>query len=129
MTKIKSLEALERLKMFPIYQETKRMPQQFRDKESVNNDLSIIEKELKRLAKIDCLFEEIGIDENDLCVWFELQKQDGKELKALEITKEKLVNLFHLAYTDTKEAYNDLVSEHYRELTQEEYDLLKEVLL
>ena len=53
----------------------------------------------------------------------------SKELKALEIIKKKLVNLFHLAYTDTKEAYNDLVSEHYRELTQEEYDFLKEVLL
>ena len=52
-----------------------------------------------------------------------------KELKALEIIKNKLVSLFHLAYTDTKEAYNDLVSEHYRELTKEEYDLLKEVLL
>lgn len=54
---------------------------------------------------------------------------DAKCLKALEIIKNKLVNLFHVAYTDTKEAYNDLVSEHYRELNQEEYDFLKEVLL
>ena len=52
-----------------------------------------------------------------------------KELKALEIIKKKLVNLFNVVYTDTKEAYNDLVSEHYRELSQDEYDLLKEELL
>ena len=51
-----------------------------------------------------------------------------KELKALEIIKKKLVNLFNVVYTDTKEAYNDLVSEHYRELSQDEYDLLKEEL-
>ena len=51
-----------------------------------------------------------------------------KDLKAFEIIKEKLVNLFIVAYTDTKEAYNDMVSEHYRELTQDEYELLKEIL-
>lgn len=49
-------------------------------------------------------------------------------LKALEIIKEKQVDLFKVAYTNTKEEYNDMVSEHRRELTQEEFDLLKEWL-
>ena len=92
-----------------------------------------IEKELKRLTKIDCLFEEIGIDENDLCVWFELQKQDGKKVKALEIVKNKKVNMFGLFETikyENPSSYNDSIKcpVNY-ELTQEEYDLLKEVLL
>lgn len=54
-----------------------------------------------------------------------------KELKALEIIREKKVNCSHLI-NDTLEDYNSTWSfeggEKYQ-LTQEEYDLLKEVLL
>lgn len=78
-------------------------------------DIDTIEKELKEGEKAQFKLKALG----------NFVKKD----KALEIIKEKLVNLFHLVHTDTKEAYNDLVSEHYRELTQEEYDLIKEVVL
>lgn len=53
-------------------------------------------------------------------------------LKALEIIKEKRVNVHLLVLSDSLEKYNfkynfNLLS--YRKLTKEEYDLLKEVLL
>lgn len=56
-----------------------------------------------------------------------------KELKALEIIKNKNVNVFglHLSqpYWNVND-YNELVKlQHDRYLTQEEYDLLKEVLV
>lgn len=46
------LLALERLRIFPIYQQISSMPQRFRDKESIDNDLSLIERELKALEII-----------------------------------------------------------------------------
>lgn len=55
-----------------------------------------------------------------------------KQLKALEIAKSKEINihalLLHLKRFDSPSGYNALVGEKYK-LTQEEYDLLKEVLL
>ena len=50
-----------------------------------------------------------------------------KELKALEIIKEKLVDVFKLYNCNTVEEYNQA---QYRDciLTQEEFNLLKEVL-
>lgn len=50
-----------------------------------------------------------------------------KSLKALEIIKEKRVNIHLLILSDSLEKYNfNLLP--YRKLTQEEYDLLKEIL-
>ena len=55
-----------------------------------------------------------------------------KELKALEIIKSKEINihalLLHLKRFDSPNGYNALVGAKYQ-ITQEEYDLLKEVLL
>ena len=51
-----------------------------------------------------------------------------KELKAFEIIKEKEVNVFIFLHSGDLETYNDMVEDN-RKLTQEEYDLLKEVLL
>ncbi len=51
-----------------------------------------------------------------------------KSLKALEIIKEKIVLVDVLFDTDTLEDYNDFKSKQ-EQLTQEEYDLLKEVML
>ena len=51
-----------------------------------------------------------------------------KSLKALEIIKEKKVNVFIFLHSGDLETYNDMVEDN-RKLTQEEYDLLKEVLL
>ena len=49
-------------------------------------------------------------------------------LKALEIIKEKEVNVFIFLHSGDLETYNDVVEDN-RKLTQEEYNLLKEVLL
>ena len=55
-----------------------------------------------------------------------------KELKALEIIKNKEINvhalLLHLRRFDDPNGYNVLVGTNYQ-ITQEEYDLLKEVVL
>lgn len=53
-----------------------------------------------------------------------------KELKALEIIKKKNFDLFYLQDSKDLEMYND-ACDHFRNLcylTQEEYNLLKEVL-
>lgn len=49
-----------------------------------------------------------------------------KSLKALEIIKEKAVNVFILFLSDNLEDYNQYVT--CSNLTQEEYDLLREML-
>ena len=51
-----------------------------------------------------------------------------KYKKALEIIKNKEVNVFIFLHSGDLETYNDMVEDN-RKLTQEEYDLLKEVLL
>lgn len=55
-----------------------------------------------------------------------------KELKAFEIIKSKEINIhaliLHLNRFDSPSGYNALVGEKYK-LTEQEYDLLKEVLL
>lgn len=129
----KGLEALERIKEF-MKLNAKHWKQ----------DVGYIEKELKRLEELDNgAYVSIHINRYiELCgkedafdalskenekVFKELPKEIEKNI-AFEIIKKKLVNLFHVAHTETQEAYNDLVNEHYRELTKEEYELLKEVL-
>lgn len=49
-------------------------------------------------------------------------------LKVLAIIKEKEVNVFIFLHSGDLETYNDMVEDN-RKLTQEEYELLKEVLL
>ena len=73
--------------------------------------LDIIETALKRLE--------------DLEKWF-LGDKDYKNYKALEIIKKKKVSIFWFLETSNKKEYNYCVQ---KSLTQEEYDLLKEVLL
>lgn len=53
-----------------------------------------------------------------------------KELKALEIIKEKQANVSALLELDNLQQYNDYcdIVSGCKKLTQEEYDLLKEVL-
>ena len=72
-------------------------------------------KELEALNKIAYSY---GYDENIKIV--------EKSLKALEIIKNKQVNVFLLHSVDL-ETYNDMIADN-RNLTQEEYDLLKEEL-
>ena len=52
----------------------------------------------------------------------------SKGLEALEIIKEKKVQVGDLSYSPDLESYNAVRYRLYQ-LTQEEYDLLKEVLL
>ena len=90
------------------------------------HDINIIGKKLKRLEELEKAFKALSKDDEKAK---ELLSLEIEKNRAFEIIKEKQVNLFHIVHTKTKEAYNDLVSEHYRELTKEEYDLLKEVCL
>lgn len=58
------------------------------------------------------------------------EKQDNeKKLKALEIIKEKQVNVWCLLKVGLKRYNNEFVYQKERHLTQEEYDLLKKVVL
>ena len=53
-----------------------------------------------------------------------------KELKALEIIKEKRVNCYLIINSENLKDYNECVDDTTeKRLTQEEYDLLKEVVL
>ena len=52
-----------------------------------------------------------------------------KEIKALEIIKEKNVDVLRIKITTNVERYNERKIKGCRNLTQKEYDLLKEVLL
>ena len=54
--------------------------------------------------------------------------RDYEKLLAFQIIKEKLVNVFILKHSPNLETYNDMVEDD-RELIQEEYDILKKVLL
>ena len=68
---------------------------------------------------------EINLEESKVELLFD--KETQKKLKALEIIKKKEVDVSCLLF-DGLEIYNDNMHPS-RVLTQEEYDLLKEVLL
>ena len=74
-------------------------------------------------AKLSCKSSIEEINEN-------LKEYDTieKELKALEIIKEKRVDTLAFIHQVSLESYN-IMHEDTGKLTQEEYDLLKEVLL
>ena len=55
--------------------------------------------------------------------------EDEKKLKVLEIIKEKKVDCLLITISQTVMDYNDMCEEDNVNLTQEEYDLLKEVML
>lgn len=87
------------------------------------DDYKIIETALKRLESVDRVGEMFCVNVD-------------KKLKALEIIKEKEVNVFDVLATGYVEYYNMCVVNKIRPeycnsyfLTQEEYELLKEVLL
>ena len=94
------------------------------------SDYKIIENALKHLE----------ILEQELCVVktmedLTIEAIKDKKLKALEIVKEKEVNVFDILATGYVEYYNMCVVNKIRPeycdsyfLTQEEYELLKEVL-
>ena len=54
--------------------------------------------------------------------------ENQKQIKAFEIIKDKEVDVFIFLHSGDLETYNDIVEDN-RKLTQEEYVLLKEVVL
>lgn len=95
-------------------------------------DKNIIETALKENQDIQSCFEDYGLSIKDIrkvCVSY---KQREKHEKALEIIKEKHVDCFKLIAifrtSNNLEHYNQNYGCDWQ-LTQEEYNLLKEVLL
>ena len=91
------------------------------------NDLcNIIEQELKELEERREMMKRF----NDACVPTILDDETGKKLKVLEIIKEKRVNVWAIDMSENATEYNfSLVNDIPKPISQEEYDLLKEVLL
>lgn len=87
---------------------------------------------LKALSAIKSLFTQVEVDEEEgviLHVWQEHEKATNaieKELKALELLKNKRVNLEYLKCCETYEQYC-FICGYGREITQQEFDSLKEV--
>ena len=84
-----------------------------------------IEKELKELEELRKAFHTLS-KENEK-VMKELSKEIEKN-KALEIIKSKGIDIDLLKYHKDLEHYNFSLRGRFEHLTQEEYDLLKEVL-
>lgn len=87
---------------------------------------SIIETALKEK---DIIEKELQEKKNSVGVLLiQLEKYD-KIIKAFEIIKEKRVNVWCISRVGLERYNNEFMCQKERELTQEEYDLLKEVLL
>ena len=108
----KELEALERIRKaryFVDFELNANVGEDYKE------ELDIIETALKENIELKKCIDLIGDIETN-----------NKKLKALEIIKEKKVYPSFLLNTKNLEEYN---KEVIQKLTQEEYDLLKEVLL
>lgn len=101
---------------------------------SCEDELNIIETALKDYATRKTLIETIDSGEmvfEERNVWEEKQKK----IKAFEIIKDKKVDVGVFRFCESANDYNRAIRInengliHYVELTQEEYELLKEVLL
>lgn len=111
----KELEALEKIK--DIIRED---AEDIDNPTLLSNEINIIETALKDHEKItggDFHIEPINV-----------HIENQKKIKALEIIKEKEVDVFIFLHSGDLETYNDIVEDN-RKLTQEEYYLLKEILL
>lgn len=90
-------------------------------------DLKIIETALKRLERYEQpLTAYLDKSEEEL---FEEAKRNEKKIKALEIIKKKNVDVGWLKNSETLKHYNMCIGNIHKEITQEEWDLLKEALL
>ena len=73
--------------------------------------------------------EEIEIVKTALNEKVKLEIYTSTLEQVLQIIKEKMVDMWNLKYTSTYKEYNRQLGMSAAKLTQEEYDLLKEVLL
>lgn len=85
-------------------------------------DKKISDEDLEKL-KNQRMFSDLQCEIKPL-----FDEETQKKLKALEIIKEKEVDVFIFLHSGDLETYNDIVEDN-RKLAQEEYGLLKEVLL
>lgn len=85
---------------------------------------------MKRLKSLEIIENEYSIDES--VFYKEDFKQVRMELEALEIIKEKECDMRWFKYcikvNSEVETYNNGLPEYYEKLTQEQFNLLKEVL-
>lgn len=97
-------------------------------------EFDIIEKELKELEERREMMKRF----NEACVPMILDNETEKKLKALEIINKKEINISVLKVCSTFKEYNNYIRNEYQycteiieemSLTQEEWDLLREVLL
>lgn len=146
----KELEALKSLKIIKeMYEHFVKTYRELEPKLMIceKEDFDIIETALKdyelmKQAKIIIADKKISDDDLEklknqrmfLCSSGEskiellFDEETQKKLKALEIIKNKQVNVFVLLHIGDLETYNDMIADN-RNLTKEEYDLLKDVLL
>lgn len=109
--------------------ELKRLPKAIKD--TFKDSFNIIKKELKEYEVLGDEFQAFIGKYNKLC---EEKMEWLKQKEALEIIKKKEVDVALLKYSENVERYNVQIEPthltiQYYVLTQEEYNLLKEVLL
>ena len=90
------------------------------------DNLEELEQENIEIEDVQQYFQDD--DTFNLSVAIAVLEQADKLDMVLDIIKEKQVDAFIFSHSGDLETYNDMVEDN-RKLTQEEYDLLKEVLL
>ena len=111
-------------------------PKDIVNKELFEEDFNVIEKELKELEEHEEILNDYNLtlaDFREACLLLAQWRSAGlnwadyeKQKKALEIIRDKQVAVDELLRCADCEDYNDFAGSN--SLTQEEYELLKEVL-
>ena len=117
---LKPLQALAKIKKFD--------EKFYDDKEWREEHFAIIETALKELEEYKSIIKDFGLENpHNLIDNLNIINDSNfhKKLKALEIIKNKKVNCYMFWACDNLESYNEEVV---IKLTQEEYNLLKEIL-
>lgn len=99
----------------------------FNTKEQIDESVKIIEKELKRLEELEKAFDSLAKDDEKAKKLLSLEIEKNR---ALEIVKEKpQATLWLFQHCDKEMEYEDMISLFKEDITKEQFDLLKEVLL
>lgn len=97
--------------------------------QDVLQDATIIESAFKDYEKLKDEYDRLeSIYTHFIKQYNQLMKDHSKVLKALEIIKNKEPSIMRIRLTRNSQHYNAIMSKR-RELTEEEYNLIKEVLL